>query len=724
MRKQIDYYCKLVEAGEIDIYGRPLTSTANAQAALAEDHLDEDDQDLQGIDAVEDEEGSEFLSDHEGDCQDKDEDEDDQDDHEEEDEVQDEDEEQNEEDEDDVDDDDIDVEGIELVSTDNLESCCLLQYQTTVDDTDTGRLLADIVAADDINEVQFAQVANHPSVMEAFQDPTGSIFAVNTAGTDDSAPPSAPLSGPSASPEDLDLDIGSLSRLHRLVFSEECADMLAVLQGCASVPAQTMMSLEFRLGHAPIDGKCPFCHELLEPIPPRGDPGRKNWHDKILSHVNACGAKSFVANLDKATLVARYPSTIQHNPVSSFKHKQEFLGRINNTIGQTFKDKVRKKKRICDMAWPRCTLCPKESRPELKSSSQVREHVLKKHQSYIPTQEIPKPSTTWSADTVVLPKPIFYSHLQRYIVDPMEQMTVAEGLYQKRIVNPCANTTGYGFRTDVTIPNGILLADRKEMTKADGSKSCYPADDKYDLKHDPSASSRAPPISDGFCIICVNDDRFSMVQRMMPHNTSEKHHKDHFKTCLRSLFQTIDGLNADRVNGLANPLRCTPWWSDGKLLCLDPVCKANKREFTDKLEFANHLAAVHRSAPYGITRLQLLPELGSFTWVDTQALEAEQEEWTADKREEKYPKKKRGQQAEAPKKGVRRKRAGEKARKARETLQKDREGKGKGRAADASVHEDEEEEEDEEEDHGEVEDGLHEESDDDEPGPSTKRARK
>lgn len=585
LQKQTDYYIRLLEEGLIDRYGIPLDEVNDGEDGESDNGEEEDEYSAsEDHDEREPSEGSDPGDEDYQDIED-----------------------------------DLDIDGQEEVRN-SVWTRLIGQFLTTYDQ--------DEEALQEFLEAK----ASTSSASRGSPDPDDNEHgssaereAVPTVPNDDPMPqramsPTAHPESPIADTDDaatsdddededeavVNLNVGAFDNLIKLVFAEPHADLLDVLDAAAHIPQEDALHMGFRLGHAPIRGVCPFYDCPLAPLPPAGH--RKGWFEKTTRHLKRCGEKHALENIDAAAIISSYPSTAKF-PLTRPKEGPVTIRQIQARLVEHFR--MSGQKSWAFKPYRKCTAC--KTPTILKSAGQVRDHLLLEHGAYVPHALKKGGFPAWDANHVPLPKPIFFAHLQRYVIEPRAQLKVASKMLADRIIGPAENIRQHGLRKDIDIPEDALPADRSETNE-------LVADQRYMMV--PSIPGRrSPACLDGLCLLCVNDERSGLLTRMRPFGDSFKQLQDHQKNCLMTLLDEVDSLNLLRLENKPIPIRHTPFWDKGRLLCLDPVCAAIDRQFDTKLEFVQHLAAVHYLALRGTGTKAVRPTLELLTFPSEKALE-------------------------------------------------------------------------------------------------------
>lgn len=183
--------------------------------------------------------------------------------------------------------------------------------------------------------------------------------------------------------------------------------------------------------------------------------------------------------------------------------------------------------------------------------------------------------------TARFPPPIYYIHRGRYFVDPVDRVAAATEFLNTRLYESTQTVKRYGVRTDIIIPDGCLFADYHPRSSSDR---------KYEMIH-----GRANSIArDGICMLCANDTGLAMTERGNPHNGGvQAQVRDHSATCLRQAMKQLRSLLELVKSGDSVPARHHYLWHVDHIVCPDPVCRRNNRQFSLLIEFVQHIVGVH-----------------------------------------------------------------------------------------------------------------------------------
>jgi hypothetical protein len=378
--------------------------------------------------------------------------------------------------------------------------------------------------------------------------------------------------------EELFADLGTLrlAALRTALF-DDTTPVTQLFELFDSIPLDDFDHFGFREGHELVNDHCPRCFAHVDTFV-SNDYGkvtkvadiRHLRRKRIIKHVNACASESMYPELCEE-LVKRYPSHIRRDPVTGKEYPDGISVGALNIASKRFTSRSAQPVVTCQH--DDC-----KGRPPLMSGMvTLRDHYAL-HGVWIPNGYMDlndRKTGKWTPTVAKFPKPVYYTHLRRYVCDPVELVSVAQDLYTKRIVQPTEGVRGYARDPSIIYPAGY-------MEDAEG----YVQDTKY-----PLTPARGTMVCrDGFCVSCANDERLSITERMYPLNNSTKQGARHSVYCIpRKARRLIELFKT----GKQSEGFCAVW-RDGKAICLDPACQRNNVSFTCALDWVNHLVAVHR----------------------------------------------------------------------------------------------------------------------------------
>jgi len=421
--------------------------------------------------------------------------------------------------------------------------------------------------------------------------------------------------------EPLSIPTGPLKMVLQLIFRDESADFALISQRCAALPKNSVVLRCCRPGHAPINGTCPFCGKHLGDPPIATDPKqasrRAGWIAAAFSHTNNCAA-IFARNHAATRMLARYPQKVHGNPFSNVG-QWYMTGQMSTNLHSLFH-----RSRLAAKGVPICLKCT----APVYCPAQAREHLVLAHNISIPASPSVASKTEWSVQAAGFPLPTYFSDINRYIADPKELAQYCIDLYGTRISDPAEKVVKYGIWSELLVPEGYLTDD--------ASQTVLPMDDKY--RWIPSCpGKRCIPAQDGLCILCSNNTHKPFTDRMQPSNTTREHYKEHFRDCFDTFCREVASLDKLHAEGKPPPVIYTPYWTDGRVACPDPCCRAQGKDYDGAHSLSLHLAGVHRCTLRGNEAFSGQKRLEDFAFLEKKDFD----KWLQDRKAAREKKKKK-----------------------------------------------------------------------------------
>lgn len=413
---------------------------------------------------------------------------------------------------------------------------------------------------------------------------------------------------------DEEIDFSSFSRVEDALFRSGTVDRREAFQICISLPTDDFLLFGYRDGHAPIDDHCNFCGQPIPSVvifPPDADNSAKK--ELIATHVNSCAAMlaMYIAEDD---LLRKYPATTPAHPLKGQAASKSTRARNGAPPKNTSIAMHILWKRVSDALSvarlsnkdPRTCKLPGCDNQPLYNMDYARYHFVTRHGFFL-TLARPNGIAHDVEDRGF--RPTYYITDARYHCDPIETHRFASKLIETRITGPCQDVAAYGLRQDIEVDQGVLSDD------ANGELP----DGKYRL----IAGKKSSIARDGLCIVCVNDHCLSPATRAYPYNTTSRQLNQHHVICIRLALKAIKEAELAHAAGIVLK-HATYLWEGGRIICPDPVCRRNARQFDSKCDWLSHLVAVHYVHVRGpnVNRLHRIVKLSELTFDDEAELEA------------------------------------------------------------------------------------------------------
>ncbi|OCF44509.1 hypothetical protein I317_01581 [Kwoniella heveanensis CBS 569] len=432
-----------------------------------------------------------------------------------------------------------------------------------------------------------------------------------------------PMTSSSDGASDAEADTNPFQPIIRALF-DNSVNPVEAFRTCTSFSTSDSAFYGYRPGHSPVDGVCPFCMKRLEdvaeaPATINGGTIREAYNQ----HVHSCAAETFTRE-DASDLLALYPSMVAKDPLTAKRPwiKKGSLASDGLSVirlAERHKTVFRLAKTRND-PFPTCKTCPHQ--PELESRDKARAHFLTDHGLNFP---VPRGRSTlcipdaialrWNRENAQFLPAAYFCIDNKYHTDPADIERTASNELDRRIFDASASCQGYGLRTDnVVIPPQILKEDRNGL----------PSDHKYQAAYGPCSLI----VSEEICILCASNPFLSATTVFFGRNPGTvvdlRYYRSHRTSCVRECLAEMMchsialefGRPDTRYDNICMGV-------NGTYRCPDPVCSQNNRSFVAKLEWLQHLVAVHHFLFRGLdprigTRRPTLAEL---TFDDEDALE-------------------------------------------------------------------------------------------------------
>lgn len=320
------------------------------------------------------------------------------------------------------------------------------------------------------------------------------------------------------------VQLGELHRVRRMVlFDSSSTDPVVLVRTMLGLPKLISQLGSYRPGEVPVAGKCTACGMSLfdelwkdsESRPLhllRGDYGRK-----CVEHVRNCYERQFREKHESA-LLSKYHGHYEYadRPFRTqlrnrkAKSSDDTEGAsiqpssIHNTmqLRKNLEDCLSDNGRGVGVALCMCG-------HKLYTVSHARYHLLADHGLHL-TQANPSDEAIemlakgeWNTATARFQEPQYCFSVGRYVYDPLDRHEVGKQIFKLRFHASTIEATPVGVRTDIEVPLNILSADSRN----------HPADSSSVLLKEFGAVRQ-----EGFCMLCVHDERKSWMDRMRPYN--------------------------------------------------------------------------------------------------------------------------------------------------------------------------------------------------------------